>query len=143
MEPSHGHTAGSLAKPKATSFYPLRKLKGNQSTKTPVVQLAHLEEEAPDDEEATNSKDPDGLDGMMEEFMVCLARAVKDAQQDKKCCYHCSSPDHVIRDCPLVKSTRKEPNLNHKERMVPKKRAWSPLGKVTPLKAPQDRLPKT
>ena len=52
--------------------------------------------------------------------MVCLARGVKDAQQDEKCCYHCSSPDHFIRDCPLVKSTRKELNLNCKEGMAKK-----------------------
>ena len=37
MEPSHSHIAGHLAKPKATSFFPLRKLKGNQPTKTPAV----------------------------------------------------------------------------------------------------------
>ena len=91
MELSHSHTMGSLAKPMATSFFPLRKLKGSQPTKTPVVQLSHLEEEAPDDEEGTDSEDPDGLDGIMEEFMVHLIRAVKDAQQDEKCCYHCSS----------------------------------------------------
>ena len=33
MEPSHDHTADSLAKPKAMSFFPLRKLKGTQSLK--------------------------------------------------------------------------------------------------------------
>ena len=49
-----------------------------------MVQLAHLEEEAPDDEEGTDSEDPDGLEGVTEEFMVCLARAVKDTQQDEK-----------------------------------------------------------
>ena len=102
MEPPCGHTVGSPTKPKATSFFPLRKLKGTQPAKTPAVWLAHLEEEASDYEEGTDSEDPDGLDGMTEEFMVCLARAVKDAQQDKKCCYHCSSPDHFIRDCLLV-----------------------------------------
>ena len=103
MEPFHGHTVGSLAKPKAMRFFPLRKLKGTQPTKTPVVQLADLEEEAPDDEEGTDSEDPDGLDSVIEEFMVCLARTVKDAQQDEKCCYHYSRPGHFIRDCPLVK----------------------------------------
>ena len=103
MEPSHGHTADSPAKPKVMSFFPLRKLKGIQPIKTPAVWLAHLEEEAPDNKEGTDSEDPDGLDGMTEKFMVCLTRAVKDAQQDQKCCYHCSSPDHFIRDCPLVK----------------------------------------
>ena len=79
MEPSCSHNVDSPAKPKAMSFFPLRKLKGTQPTKTPVVQLAHLEEEAPDDEEGTDSEDPDGLDGMTEEFIICLARAVKDA----------------------------------------------------------------
>ena len=97
MEPSCSHTVGSPTKPKATSFFPLRKLKGNQPTKTPAVQLSHMEEEAPDDEEGTDSKDPDGLDGITEEFIVCLTGAVKDAQQDEKCCYHCN-PDHFIRD---------------------------------------------
>ena len=79
MEPSHGHTADSMGKPKVTSFFPLRKLKGTQFTKTPAVWLAHLEEEATDDEEDAESEDPDGLDGMTEEFMVHLARAVKEA----------------------------------------------------------------
>ena len=37
MEPSHGHTEDSLAKPKVMSFFPLRKLNGNQPTKTPAV----------------------------------------------------------------------------------------------------------
>ena len=91
----------------------------------------------PDDEEGTDSKDPDGLDGITEEFIV---RAVKDAHQDKKHCYHCSSPDHFIRDCPLVKSAREGPNLNHKEEMVLKEGAQSPLGKATLPKALQDGM---
>ena len=103
MEPSHGHTADSPAKPKVMSFFPLRNLKGTQPTKTPAVWLAHLEEEATGNEEGADSEDPDGLDGATEEFMVHLARAVKDAQQEGKCCYHCSCPDYFIRDCPLVK----------------------------------------
>ena len=84
-----------------------------------------MEVEAPDDEEGTDSKDPDSLGGMMGEFMVCLTRAVNNAQQDEKPYYHCSSPDQIIIDCPLVKLARKEPNLNHKEGMVPKKGAQS------------------
>ena len=136
MEPSHGHTADSMSKPKSMSFIPLRKLKGMQPTKTPAVQVAHLEEEATDDEEGTDSEEPDGLDGMTEEFMVHLARAVKDAQQEEKCCYHCSSLDHFIRDCPLVKSAKEELNLNHKEGAALKKGAQTPLGKVTLPKVP-------
>ena len=45
---------------------------------------------------ALTVKDPDGIKGVTEEFIVCLARAVKDAQQEEKHCYHCSSPDHFI-----------------------------------------------
>ena len=142
MEPSQCHMVDSLAKPKAMSFFQLRKLMWTQPTKTLAVWLAHLEEEAADDEEGTDSEDPDGLDGMTEEFMVCLAWAVKDAQQEEKCCYHCSSPDHFIRDCLLVKSARKELNLNKKEGMVPKKGVWFHLGKTTPPKVPQDGMPK-
>ena len=107
------------------------------------MQLAHLEEKAPDDEEGTDSKDPDGHDGIMEEFMVHLTRAVKDAQQDEKHCYHCSSLYHFIRDCLMVKLARKEPNLNHKEGTAPKRGAWIPLGvKMMPPKAPQDGTPR-
>ena len=142
MEPSCSHTAGSPTKHKATSFFPSRKLKGNEPTKTAAVWLAHLEEEASDDEEGTDSEDPDGLDGMTEEFMVHLAKAVKDAQQGGKHCYHCSSPDHFIREYPLVKSARKEPNLNCKEGTTVMKGAWTPLGKVTLPKAPQGRMLK-
>ena len=82
-----------------------------------------MEEEAPDDEEGTDSEDPDGLNGITEEFMLHLTRAMKDAQQDEKCCYQCSSPDHITRDCPWVKSARKEPNLNCKVETAPKKGA--------------------
>ena len=57
MESSHGHTADSMHRPKVVSFFPLRKLKGIQPTKTPAVQLVHLEEEATDDEKDTESED--------------------------------------------------------------------------------------
>ena len=142
MEPSCAHTVDSMGKPKMTSFFPLRKLKETQPTKTPAVWLAHLEEEAADDEEGTESEDPYDLDGMTEEFIVCLARAVKDTQQEEKCCYHCSSLEHFIRDCPLVKSATTELHLNCKEGMALKKGAWTPLVKVTLPKASLDRMPK-
>ena len=38
--------------------------------------------------------------------MVWLARAVNDAQMDERCCYHCSSPEHFICNCPLMKTAR-------------------------------------
>ena len=87
-------TADGPSKQRTTSFYPLRKLKGNQPfSKKPAIQLAQLEEDDADDGEDPASDDPDGIEGVMEEFMVQLARAVKDAQMDEKRCYHCSSPE--------------------------------------------------
>ena len=46
----------------------------------PAVHLVHLEEEGARRDENEGSKDPNRIDGVTEEFMVCLARAVKDAQ---------------------------------------------------------------
>ena len=34
---------------------------------------------------------------------------------DEKCCYHCSSPEHFIRNCPLMKAARDKKQLNRKE----------------------------
>ena len=56
----------------------------------------HLEEHDVGNDEDQGSDDPNRIEGVMEEFMVHLARAVKDAQADEKCCYHCSSPEHFI-----------------------------------------------
>ena len=110
-------TADGPSKPRTTSFFPLRKLKGNQPfSKKPTVQLAQLEEDAYDGEDP-ESDDPDGTEGVMEEFMVQLARVVKDAQTDEKCCYHCSSLEHFIRNCSLMKTTRDKKQLNGKEGM--------------------------
>ena len=106
MEPSHNQTADKPSKPKAMSFFPLQKLKGTQPTNTPAVRAVHLEEEGSNGEADAISKDPDGIDGITEEFIVCLARAVKEAQQDKKHGYHCSSIEHFIHNCPLVKASR-------------------------------------
>ena len=93
------------SKLRATSFFLMRKLKGNQpSSKMPVVHLVHLEEEDASSDEDQESDNPSRIEGVTEEFMVCLARAVKDAQADKKHCYHCSSPDHFIHNCLLVKT---------------------------------------
>ena len=75
--------ADGPSKPRTTSFFPLRKLKGNQPlSKKPTVHLAQLEEEEADDGKDQESDDPDGIEGLMEEFMVQLARVVKDAQAD-------------------------------------------------------------
>ena len=94
-------------KQRTTSFFPTRKLKGNQPLlKKPTICLAHLEEEEVDDGEDPESDDAGGIEGVMEEFMVQLARVAKDAQADEKHCYHCSSPEHFISNFPLMKTSR-------------------------------------
>ena len=68
---SRFQTADGPSKPRTTSFFPLRKLKGNQPpSRKPAVHLAQLEEEDADDSEDPESDDPNGLKGVMEEFMV-------------------------------------------------------------------------
>ena len=75
-------TTDGPPRPRTTSFFPLRKLKGNQPLlKKPAICLAHLEEEDTGDNEDQESDDPSGIEGVTEEFMVHLARAVKDAKQ--------------------------------------------------------------
>ena len=125
-------------KTRATSFFPLRKLKGNQPfNKKLAVRLAQLEEEDADKGKDQGSDDPDGIKGVTKEFMVRLARAVKDAQAGEKHCYHCNSPEHFICNCPLMKTTRDKKQLNSKEGMVMVKGAWTPPKVMSAMKSPQ------
>ena len=106
------------SKPRTTSFFPLRKLKGSQPfPKKPAICLVQLEEEDANDGKDPESDDPDGIKGVTEEFMVQLARAVKDTQMDKRRCYHCSSPEHFIHNCLLMKTARDKKQLNRKRGM--------------------------
>ena len=77
-----------------------------------------LDEEDADNGEDPESDDPEGIKGVMKDFMVQLARAMKDAQMDEKCCYHCSSPEHFIHNCPLMTAARDKKQLNGKEGMA-------------------------
>ena len=74
MEVSWGsgfQTADGSSKPRTTSFLPLRKLNGNQPpSRKPAIHVTQLEEEDADDSEGLESDDPNGLKGVMEEFMV-------------------------------------------------------------------------
>ena len=79
------------------------------------MHLAHLEEEDVSNDEDPESDIPGRIKGVTEEFLVCLARAVKDTQADEKCCYHCSSLEHFICNCLLVKTSREKKQLNGKE----------------------------
>ena len=56
------------------NFFPLQKLKGTQSARTPDVWVVHLEEESTNKEEGTESENPNGIEGITEEFVVFLAR---------------------------------------------------------------------
>ena len=68
---SRFQTANGLPKPGTTCFLPLRKLKGNQPlSKKPAMHLTQLEEEGADDGDDLEIDDPNGLKGVMEEFMV-------------------------------------------------------------------------
>ena len=143
MEPSQSHAINNTAKPKLTSFFPLQKLKGTQPVvKMAAVCLAHVEEEITKKDEGVDSEDHDSIKGVMEEFMVCLVRPVKDTQKEEKCCYRCSSLDHFIHDCPLVKASRMNSHLNHKEGMATKKGAQAPQMKVTMPMMPLEGVAK-
>ena len=104
--------------------------------------MAHLEEEDADNGEDPESDDPCGIEGVTEEFMVQLARAVKDAQADEKCCYHCSSPEHFICNCLLVKTSRDKKQLNGKEGMALMKGAQTPLTTMSAMMSPQTEAPE-
>ena len=69
--------------------------------------------------------------------MVCLARAVKDIQMDEKHCYHCSSLENFICNCPLMKTARDKKQLNGKEGMVMMKGAQTPPKATCAIKSPQ------
>ena len=94
------------------SFFPLWKLRGSKPAITPSTWVVHLEEKSANEEGSINGNDPDGIEGVTKEFIVHLARAVKDAQQTEKCCYHCDSPDHFIHDCPWLAETQVTSPLN-------------------------------
>ena len=126
------------SKLRATSFFPLRKSKGNQLyMKKPAMHLTQLEEEDADDGKDLESNDPNGIDGVTEEFMIRLARVVKDAQEDEKCCYHCSSPKHFIHTCLPMKAARDKKQLNGKEGMAMVKGAWTHPKPTNAAKSPQ------
>ena len=131
-------TTKNPPKPRTTIFFPLRKLKGNQPLlKKPAVPVAHLEEEDTGNNEDQESDNPSRIEGVTEEFMVCFARAVKDTSADEKCCYHCSSPEHFIHNCPLVKTSREKKQLNGMEGMALVKGAQTSLAPTNAIKSAQ------
>ena len=62
FQSSRIQTTDGPSKPRTTSFFPLRKLKGNQSlSKKPAICLAQLEEEDADNSEDLETDDPGGI----------------------------------------------------------------------------------
>ena len=136
-------TTNNVPKPQATKFFPLQKLKGDQPVpKTPIVHLAHLEEEGAGRDEDEASDDPSRIEEVTKEFMVCLVRAVKDNQTEEKYCYHHSSMEHFICNCLLVKTLRENTQLNHKEGTALRKGTQIPQIKPTMPKNPHKEVPK-
>ena len=56
---------------------------------------------------------------------------------DEKCCYHCSSPEYFIHNCPLMKTARDKKQLNRKEGTVMTKGAQTPPTTANTVKSPQ------
>ena len=72
-------------KPRATSFFPLRKLKGNQPIPKSLLCIWHIwKNRMPVMMKTKRVMIPAESKGVMVELMVCLERAIKDAQADKK-----------------------------------------------------------
>ena len=142
METSQSSATASTSKPKVISFFPLWKLKGSQLTIIPSARVAHLKEKSANEEEGVDGEGPDGIKGMTKEFIIHLARAVKDAQQTEKCHYHCDSPDHFIHDCQQLVEMKADAPLNQKGGTVMRKGGQAPQGKMVMPKVPQDGVPK-
>ena len=104
--------------------------------------MAHLEEEDAGNGKDPESDDPGEIKGVTKEFMGWLARAVKDAQADEKCCYHCSSPEHFILNYLLVKTSRDKKQLNGKEGMASMKGVQTPPTTMNAMKGPQMEAPE-
>ena len=104
--------------------------------------MVHLEEKSADEEECISGEDLNGIKGMTEEFIVHLARAVKDAQQMEKYCHHCDSPDHFICNCPQLMEMKADSSLSQKDGAVPRKGGQAPQGKMDMSKVPKDGMLK-
>ena len=102
------------------------------------MHLVHLEEESAERDKEVEIEDSDSITGVTKEFMVHLMRAVKDAQVEEKCCYHCSSPKHFICGCFLVIASRENMQLNCRERMASQKGAGIPQMKMTMPRNPEE-----
>ena len=78
MEISQSQATDNTAKPKVTSFFPLRKLKGTQAAlKTPAMCLVHLGEESAGKDEEVESEEPNSINGVTENSWCALKGLLK------------------------------------------------------------------
>ena len=110
MEPSQSQTANEAAKPKVTSFFPLQKLKGTQPlVKTPAVCIGPSGRTEHWRGWGGKQQRPwwyQRCHGGVHGVCIGLVRAVKDAQKDEKCCYHCGSLDPLQPWLPISKNIK-------------------------------------
>ena len=105
--------------------------------------LVHLEEEDTGRDKDKGSNEPNGIEGVTEEFMVHLVRAVKTPKWREKCCYHCSSLEHFICKCLLMKTLMENTQLNGKEGMVLKKGAKTLQQQPSHQRTSRQRFPRS
>ena len=138
MEPSCSQTTEKISKPKVTSFFSSMKSEGYPAYQDPNCKRKCIwKKRVPKKRQVP--KDPNGIEGVTGEFIVCLARVAKETQKDKNQCYYWSSMDHFICECPLVKASRSATHLNWMEGITPEKGAQIPQIKATKPKVPPGR----
>ena len=142
MEASQSSVPASMSKLKVTTFFPLQKLKGSQLTITPSTRVCTWKKRVPMRRRVWTVKTQMALKVWQKSSSYHLARAVKDARQMEKHCYHCDRPDHFIHNCPWLEEMTTGSSLNQKEGTVPRKGGWAPQVKVVMPKVPQDGTPK-
>ena len=63
-------------------------------------------------------------------------------KQKRSAVTHCSSPEHFIHNCLLMKAARDKKQLNGKEGTATTKGAQTPLTIMSAMKSPQTEAPK-
>ena len=84
--------------------------------------MVHLQEKGSDKEGGAESGDPSGIEGVTEEFIVCLSRAGNDDQWRRNAAT-IATAQNILSMNPLVKTSRRATHLNQKEGMAPDKGA--------------------
>ena len=141
---SRAQTTDNPPKPRTTSFFLIRKLKGNQPLpKKACCMFGTFRRRRCQQwwrsRESQSQQDQRGNRGVYGSFGKGCKRC---PQADVKHCYHCNSPEHFIHNCLLVKTSREKKELNGKEGMASLKGAQTPPATATATKSPQTEAAK-